>query len=77
MNPEDRELIDSIWNIYDKDKSDFIDLNEFKKFVSDLIGQKPDRKAFKEMIHITDTNKDGKIQKEEMLAFIVNIEKYQ
>lgn len=74
MNQSDKELIDVLWKVYDKDDSGELEPKEFKKFVSHLLGKKPDRKSFKEMLKFTDKDKDGKIQKEELMDFIKSLE---
>lgn len=76
MENSDKELIEAVWAVYDSDGNNFLEPKEFKKFVGHLLGKKPKKKEFKEMLNFADSNGDGKIQKEELYAFITNLEKH-
>ena len=63
------ELIDKIWQTYDTDNNDYLDLEEARELFTDLFaqnGQLLKNRDYKMIIQQIDNNGDGKISKEEM-----------
>ncbi len=73
-----KDLIDEIWDSYDKDHSGQLSKSEMKPFVQEYLKKigEADRlpqKQFDSMFSQIDTNNDGEISKQEMRAFIEKI----
>ena len=75
---EKKELIDEIWDQFDKDKSGQLSKAEMKEFVKAYLdklgeGSRLPEKQFNSMFASIDVNHDGQINKAEMLEFIQNV----
>jgi len=74
-----KDLIDDIWESYDKDHSGQLSKAEMKPFVQEYLNKIGDadrlpQKQFDSMFSKIDTNNDGEISKQEMRAFIEKIQ---
>ena len=72
------EVVESIWEIYDVDKSGDLDKEETRKFCNDTMGEKDESgntkgisdEDFDEIFEKFDEDGSGTVDKDEMVAFI-------
>ena len=65
---DNRELVDQIWQQYDKNGDGHLDAKEAKKFFDDVCGKGSgleDKRA--ELEALVDKNGDGRLNKDEMM----------
>ena len=72
------EIVDGIWETYDKDKSGGLDRDETRRFLQETLGKMDDGTAYKEeefeeTFNQFDLNHNGLIEKAEMAMFIQTI----
>ena len=67
-------IIDHLWPLVDIDNDGMLTSNEFVLFVRKVTGDKAaiDKSTASRFIHFIDTSKDGKIDKTEILSFILH-----
>jgi Ca2+-binding EF-hand superfamily protein len=58
---------------FDKDKSGVLERHEFKAFYEDLVRNKLTSKSFDEFVEDLDTDRDGKIQFNEYIDWLIRI----
>lgn len=68
-------VINEIWDIYDEDNNQYLDKEETRKFVQDILrnlgsGDDFSQDAFDEIFEKFDEDKSGTIEKDEMKGFI-------
>lgn len=65
-----REIVDKIFEKYDKDKSFTLEPKELQAVLTDTIGKPASEEQAKKFAAAIDTNKDGKVTKMELFELI-------
>ena len=72
---ESHEIVNEIWDVYDKQHQGFLNIKQSKQLVSDIMAHKNLQKRkslINLMVQEIDENKNGQIEKEEFEGFFKN-----
>ena len=75
-----KEVVDDLWDKYDDDYNGFLDKDETRNFMKDILNQVPNAQefsedAFNELFIEFDEDESGTIEKHELLNFMQKLMK--